>query len=142
VADTVAELCTALATAFREGRLDRLSAHYLYPLAIYSPDGLWLEGSPAETAEIIFRRRAAALKAGMRDIRVTIGAVSEEDGGRLRAEVAWDFLGAGGQDIDRSELKYYCRRGADGALRVEMIEFARLAFADAGRGKDPPARRN
>jgi hypothetical protein len=142
VAETVAELCASLARAFREGQLDRLSSHYLYPLAIYSPVGLWLEANPQETAEMIFRRRAAALRAGMADVRVTVGETTEGVTGRLAVDVAWDFLNAAGQVIDRSELRYYCRRDADGQLRVEMIEFSRLAFAEAGREKDPPPRPN
>jgi hypothetical protein len=142
VADTVAELCASLAQAFKEGQLDRLSSHYLYPLAIYSPIGLWLEANPQETAEMIFRRRAAALRAGMAEVRVTVGEPVEGVTGRLAVDVAWDFLNAAGLTIDRSELRYYCRRGADGQLRVEMIEFSRLAFAEAGREKDPPPRRN
>jgi hypothetical protein len=142
VAETVAELCASLARAFKEGQLDRLSSHYLYPLAIYSPVGLWLEANPQETAEMIFRRRAAALRAGMADVRVTLGDTTEGVTGRLAVDVAWDFLNAAGQVIDRSELRYYCRRDTDGQLRVEMIEFSRLAFAEAGREKDPPPRRN
>jgi hypothetical protein len=142
VAETVAELCASLARAFKEGQLDRLSSHYLYPLAIYSPIGLWLEANPQETAEMIFRRRGAALRAGMADVRVTVGEPVEGVTGRLAVDVAWDFLNAAGQLIDRSELRYYCRREADGQLRVEMIEFSRLAFAEAGREKDPPPRRN
>jgi hypothetical protein len=132
----------SLARAFKEGKLEVLSSHYLYPLAIYSPIGLWLEANPQETAEMIFRRRAAALRAGMADVRVTVGETTEGVMGRLAVDVAWDFLNAAGQAIDRSELRYYCRRGADGQLRVEMIEFSRLAFAEAGREKDPPPRRN
>jgi hypothetical protein len=132
----------SLARAFKEGRLDRLSSHYFYPLAIYSPIGLWLEATPQETAEMIFRRRAAALKAGMADVRVTIGNATEEVAGRLTVDVAWEFMNASGQRIDRSELRYFCRRGADGKLRVEIIEFSQLAFAEAGREKDPPPQRN
>jgi hypothetical protein len=132
----------SLARAFKEGRLDRLSAHYLYPLAIYSPIGLWLEANPQETAEMIFRRRAAALKAGMADVRLTVGNATEEVAGRLTVDVAWDFVNVSGQRIDRSELRYFCRRGSDGNLRVEIIEFSQLAFAEAGREKDPPPQRN
>ncbi len=142
MADTVTDLCTSLAAAFKEGQLDRLSSHYLYPLAIYSPVGLWLEANPQETAEMIFRRRAAALKAGMADVRVSIGETTEEGAGRLRVDVAWDFLNAVGQRIDRSVLRYFCRRCADGQLRVEMIEFSQLAFAEAGGPDEPPPRRN
>jgi hypothetical protein len=142
VADTVTDLCTSLALAFKEGRLDRLSSHYLYPLAVYSPVGLWLEANPQETAEMIFRRRAAAIKAGMADVRVSIGEPTEEEAGRLRVDVAWDFLNAAGQRFERSELRYFCRRGPDGQLRVEMIEFAKLAFAETGRPEEPPPRRN
>jgi hypothetical protein len=132
----------SLARAFKEGRLDVLSSHYVYPLAIYSPIGLWLEANPQETAEVIFRRRAAALKAGMADVRLTVGDTTEEGAGRLRVDVAWEFLNAAGQAFDKSELRYFCRRDADGQLRVEMIEFSRLAFAEAGRTEDPPPRRN
>jgi hypothetical protein len=142
VADTVQDLCMALALAFREGRLERLSDHYIYPLAIYSPRGLWIEGTPQQTAEIIFRRRAVALALGMADVRVTIGEIAEVDGGRLRAGVAWDFLDARGRSLGRSELSYFCRRGADAQLRVEMIEFSRLAFEDATRPEPPPPRRS
>jgi hypothetical protein len=132
----------ALVGAFKEGRLDRLSDHYLYPLAIYSPLGLWIEASPEETADIVFRRRAAALKAGMADVRVTIGEIEEIDAGRLRVGLAWDFLDTGGQSLGRSELRYFCRRGMDASLRVEMIEFSQLAFPEAGRPDVPPSRRN
>lgn len=142
MAETVRELCNALALAFREGRLETLPEHYTYPLAIYSPRGLWIEGTPQETTEIIFRRRAAALKAGMADVRVTIGETAEVDGGRLRVGVAWEFLDARGRSLGRSELSYFCRRGADAQLRVEMIEFSRLAFEEASRPDPPPPRRN
>jgi hypothetical protein len=132
----------SLARAFKEGKLDVLSSHYIYPLAIYSPVGLWLEANPQETAEMIFQRRAAALRAGMADVRATVGETSEVVTGRLAVDVAWDFLNAAGQLIGRSELRYFCRRDASGQLRVEMIEFSRLAFAEAGRERDPPPRRN
>ena len=132
----------ALARAFREGRLDRLSKYYVYPLAIYSPRGLWIEASPQKTAEVIFERRAAALKAGMADLRVTVGEIAEVEGGRLRVQVTWDFLDTGGRSIGISELHYYCRRGADAAWRVEMIEFSRLAFPNAGLSDARPPRQS
>ena len=142
MADTVAELCASLARAFKEGQLEQLASHYLYPLAIYSPTGLWLEASPQETAEVIFRRRAAALKAGMADVLVTMDVPTAEDAGRLRVDVAWEFVNAAGELIDRSALRYFCRRCPDGQLRVEMIEFSQLAFSDAHRAPEPPPRHN
>jgi hypothetical protein len=142
VADTIPDLCVALATAFREGRLDGLSDHYIYPLAIYSPAGLWIEASPQETADVIFLRRAAAVQAGMADLRLTIGEIAEVEGERQRVGVTWEFLGSGGVPLARSVLNYFCRRCADGALRVEMIDFSELAFSQAGRPNAMPPRRN
>jgi hypothetical protein len=75
-------------------------------------------------------------------VRVTIGEIEEIDAGRLRVGLAWDFLDTGGQSLGRSELRYFCRRGMDAALRVEMIEFSQLAFPEAGRPDVPPSRRN
>ena len=142
MAATVPDLCMALALAFKEGRLDSLADHYIYPLAIYSPQGLWIEASPMATAEIVFRRRALALQAGMADVRVAIGDVSDIEGGRLRVPVAWDFLDAEGRSLGRSELHYFCRRGADMEVRVEMIEFSRLAFSEAVDTDPRPQRSN
>jgi len=142
VAETVPELCMALALAFKEGRLDRLSEHYVYPLAIYSPSGLWIEANPRETADIVFLRRALAVKAGMADLRVAVGTIKELAGGRIKVGVSWEYLDAVGRTLGRSKLNYYCRRGEDAVLRVEMIDFSELAFWDGGRPAVPPARRN
>ena len=132
----------ALATAFRDGRLDRIPEHYIYPLAIYSPAGLWIEASPQETGDVIFLRRAAALKAGMVDLRLTIREIADVEGERQRVGVTWEFLGPGDLTIARSVLNYVCRRCADGAVRVEMIDFSELAFSEVGRQDTPPPRRN
>jgi hypothetical protein len=121
----------ALAQAFKEGHLERMASLYHYPLAIYSPSGLWLEANARETVEIVFRRRVAAIRAGMSDLRVTIGKPIEDGAERIRVNVAWDFVKADGTVFDRSRLRYFCRRDPDGQLRVEMIEFSQLAFAEA-----------
>jgi hypothetical protein len=128
---SVEDLCRHLASAFAEGRLEDIPDHYIYPLAIYLPDGIRIEMSPRETAEAVFLRRTVALKAGMRSVRVRIAGVTEMQGGRIPVSLSWEFLDANGRRIGLSSMRYFCRRSADGTLRVEMIEFTEIAFADA-----------
>lgn len=127
----VEELCQTLASAFADGRLEFLSDNYVYPLAVYSPGGVRVEMTPEETADTIFARRTRALKAGMRSVRVRIDEIAEMHGGRIPIRLSWDFLDAEGRRIGTSSMRYYCRRFADGTLRVEMIEFTEQAFTDA-----------
>jgi hypothetical protein len=130
MSSSVEELCRALVSAFWEGRLERLSDHYTYPLAVYLPDGVRIEMTPDVTAEAILVRRKAALRAGMRTVRLEIAEVTESPQGRVVVGLSWDFLDAQGRRLDRSEMRYYCRRWPDGVVRVEMIEFTKLGFAD------------
>jgi len=139
---SVQELCRHLACAFSEGRLDGLSDHYAYPLVIYLPEGIRIEMTPEDTAEAIFARRMVALKAGMRSVRVRIAKVAEMEGRRIPVRLSWDFLGEDGRLIGRSSMRYFCRRSADGALRVEMIEFTRIAFSETLPKSAGSARRN
>jgi hypothetical protein len=139
---SVEELCHALVSAFTEGRVDGLSDHYVYPLVIYLPKGFRVEMTPKETAEMVFARRAAAVRAGMQSVRLRIAEVAEMDGGRIPVRLSWEFLDGGGGTIARSALRYFCRRSADGSLRVEMIEFTEIAFPDATPRPTAPTRRN
>jgi hypothetical protein len=133
MATTVEELCESLASAFSTGRLDDVLGHYIHPLAIYMPDGFRVEMTPEETMEVIFVRRALALRAGMQTVRVTIDRVDTIEGGRILVHLSWDFLGAGGDRVGRSVMRYFCRRAPDARLRVEMIEFMEKAFEAAER---------
>ena len=128
---SVEDLCRHLASAFAEGRLEDIPDNYIYPLAVYLPDGIRIEMSPRETAEAVFVRRTVALKAGMRSVRVGIAGVTEMEGGRIPVSLTWEFLDANGQPIGQSSMRYFCRRSRDGTLRVEMIEFTELAFPEA-----------
>lgn len=140
MSSTVEELCEALAAAFSEGRLEHLSRYYVYPLAVYSPRGVRVETTPEETAEAVFARRAMALRSGMRSVRVQIAEVAEMTGGRIPVLLSWDFLDADGRRIGRSSMRYFCRRSADGLLRVEMIEFSELAFSESWPPTGPGTR--
>jgi hypothetical protein len=142
MASSVEELCHALVSAFSEGRVDRLSDHYVYPLVIYLPKGFRVEMTPKETAETVFARRAAAVLAGMQTVRLRIAEVAEMEGGRMPVRLSWDFLDSEGRTIARSTMRYFCRRAEDGTLRVEMIEFTEIAFPDAAPRPEPPTLRN
>jgi hypothetical protein len=139
MATSVEELCTMLASAFSEGRMERVAEYYVYPLVVYLPTGVRIEMTPEETAETVFARRAVALQAGMRCVRATVYEVRELEGGRFVAHLSWDFLDAGNRRIGRSEMRYFGRRAADGRLRLELIEFSELAFADRGGTTTPPS---
>jgi hypothetical protein len=131
MSSSVEELCRALVTAFSEGRLDRLSDHYTYPLAIYLPHGVRIEMTPDQTVAAVKARRKAALRAGLGSVRLTIASVTETPQGRITVGLSWEFLDEAGGRIDRSVMRYYCRRWPEGAVRVEMIEFTEIAFAEA-----------
>lgn len=142
MATSVEDLCQALATAFSRGDVDALSDHYVYPLVVYLPDGLRIDMSPEDTARAAFARRAAAVRAGMRRVRVRILDVAEMEGNRIPASLSWDFLDGGDRLIGSSRMRYFCRRSAEGRLRVEMIEVSTLAFASMGRPDLPVSPRH
>lgn len=127
---SVEELCETLASAFADGRIEGVWQYYTYPLIIFTPGGIRIEIRPEETAEAIFARRALALRAGMRSVRVTIASIEERPRGRIPVELAWDFVDARGRSVGRSAMRYFCRRDTAGTLRIEMIEFSQLAFSD------------
>jgi hypothetical protein len=128
MATSVEELCTTLALAFSEGRTERLSEHYIYPLVVYLPAGVRIELTPEQTAEAVFARRVVAMRAGMRSVRVRIDEIREIKGGRFMARLIWEYLDAGDRRIAASKMCYFGRRSADGTPRVELIEFSELAF--------------
>ena len=131
MSSSVEELCRALVTAFSEGRLECLAEHYTYPLAIYLPRGVRIEMTPDQTVAAVELRRETALRAGTESVRLAIANVTESPQGRITVGLSWEFLDAGGERIDRSVMRYYCRRWPEGAVRVEMIEFTEIAFSEA-----------
>lgn len=132
---SVEEFCGALAAAFVEGRVDGLSAWYVYPLPIYLPEGYRIEMTPDATAKAVLARRALAMRAGMKSVQVRISEISEPAADRLSVQLSWEFLGASGEMIDRSFMRYFCR-STEGTLRVEMMEFTRLAFTGSPVGPE------
>lgn len=139
---SVEDMCAALVAAFVEGRLENLPRHYVYPLAVFLPDGVRIEMTPDVTTEKIFARRAAAMREGMRDVRLRIADVREVPNGRVTVDLSWEFVDVNGQPIDRSTMRYFCRRDPDGSVRVEMIEFSEIAFADSVTADPPRPPRN
>ena len=142
MATSAQQFCDTIAAAFSEGRTEGLSAHYLYPLTIYTPSGVRIEMTPDQTAKAVFARRAAALQAGMKSVRARVNRVEESERGRIIIHLSWDFLDAVGRPFARNVMRYFGRRTEEGALCIEMIEFSEMAFSGVMGIAQAPRTRN
>lgn len=131
--DRILKFCESLADDFAEGNLDDITDKYVYPLAIYYPTGVRMEKTPAETKNAIFTRRSAALAVGMDRVQVVLHEIGELDGDRFSVLLDWRFLNAEGVAIGESTIRYFCKATTDGHIRVELIEFLKIAFPNADR---------
>ncbi len=121
-----------LARTWLTGDLDSLIGIYVHPLPVFTAGQWRIEPTPEATRASITERRRKAIAAGTRDILTDVLEVGEMSEDRRPVLVEWLYLDDMARTIGRSEIRYYCREGSDGARRIEMIEFVTLAF----RGND------
>lgn len=122
----------ALQQLFEEQNTAAILDMFSEPLPIYSESGITLLSRRADTTTSIERLTSAARASGVTQIKRRILSVQTTRGKRgSMCHVEWYYLGARGDIITTTEVKYYCGPDKDGTTRILMMEYLRAAFPEA-----------
>jgi len=115
------------ADRFVENRMRALLAGFADPVAIYTTSHVAVLTGAVQMRAVIERYRAQIAAAGICAIRTEVLSQTA-DGDRISARVDWRHLRQDQAQIGLSRTRCFCRRGSEGQLLVEMIEYMEAAF--------------
>ncbi len=138
----LAVFCQSLADAVIEDRLEDASRAYVYPLALYTPDGMSIEATEAQTVSALGARRSMAVEHGATQISASVYDIDRSRPGRIVLGVIWTYLAEGGQALDHTDLRYYCIVDGSAAIKIELIEIERFAFEETSENWTGSPRRH
>lgn len=112
-----------------EGRIGALARAYGQPLPVFLLETRAWHMMPSRAAvmETFWAKHRAVRAAGVGRLRACVTRETPGGEGRRVAEVVWFYVGDGGRRLGRTAARYYLSRAPEG-LRIDMIEFRRIAF--------------
>jgi hypothetical protein len=135
--DGVRELFARHERMFVAGSAADLAADYRNPVAVFLPDGLRVERTPADTIAVLERLQTVARDNGVVAVRHAVADLRAMRPDRPAVTVAWTFLGARRIAVARSRVRYFLSRQVDGRFLIEMLEYEAIGFTEDHRAWPP-----
>ena len=121
-----------MARLFEEGQVSGLLEVFNERIPVYSDTGLTLRSTLRDTEVSIRRLMAAAHRKGATRLRHRIVSTRpSKGGGSTVVRIEWLYCDARDECVETGDVNYYCGPDRDGALRILMIEYIKVAFPDA-----------
>ena len=130
MADTPSELVQALGVAFSTLDWATVATLFLPPVALYHEENLVLTITLDQTLDLLAANRERLRKRGVARVVPQINAQEVTALGSTRIWLTWSNLSETGVVMGNSPAVLYCTRDADGALKVQVLEFLDYAFPE------------
>ena len=115
---------------FTAGQVKRVARDYAAPLAIYTHGEIMMTASREQNERSLGAFHATMVARGLKRSVPRVVAIGLPRKGRMSVRVDWRHEDSAGDLTATSEVLYYCARGKDGALQIEIVEFLTAPFAD------------